>query len=40
MKRAKRKTKPRCLLEDWLEVDAGPIIPGPSSFAKPDLVKP
>ncbi|MDQ5834812.1 MAG: DUF1501 domain-containing protein [Actinomycetota bacterium] len=30
----------RALLEDWLEVDAGSIIPGASSFAKPDLVKP
>ena len=26
----------RGLLEDWLEVDAAPIIPGASSFAKPD----
>jgi uncharacterized protein (DUF1501 family) len=30
----------RSLLEDWLDVDAAPIIPGAASFAKPDLVKP
>jgi uncharacterized protein (DUF1501 family) len=27
------------LLEQWLGQDAGPIIPGASSFARPDLVK-
>ena len=30
----------RTLLEDWLGVDAAPIIPNAGSFAKPDLVKP
>jgi uncharacterized protein (DUF1501 family) len=30
----------RGLLEDWLQVDGGEIIPGASSFAKPALVKP
>jgi uncharacterized protein (DUF1501 family) len=30
----------RGLLEDWLGVDAAPIIPDASSFAKPNLVKP
>jgi uncharacterized protein (DUF1501 family) len=28
------------LLEQWLEHDAAPIIPGASGFARPTLVKP